>query len=80
MLHGQMLQGQMLHGQMLHGQMLHGQILHGQIGTGPLFDSQGWFYKLEMSSTVLEINANSVQLSCNLPNTLNPRNGYVTDI
>ena len=72
MLHGQMLHGQMLHGQMLHGQMLHGQMLHGQIGTGPLVNSQEWFYKLEMSSTVLslggcvgkvEINANSVQLS-----------------
>ena len=53
MLHGQMLHGQMLHGQMLHGQMLHGQMLHGQIGTGPLVNSQGWFYKLEMSSMVL---------------------------
>ena len=55
MLHGQMLHGQMLHGQMLHGQMLHGQMLHGQIGTGPLVNSQGWFYKLEMSSTVLSL-------------------------
>ena len=41
-------------------------------GTGPLVNSQGWFHKLEMSSTVLslrvgglgkvEIYANSVQL------------------
>ena len=39
-------------------------------GTGPLVNSQGWFHKLEMTSTVLslggwgkvEINANSVQL------------------
>ena len=37
-------------------------------GTGSLVNSQGWFHKLEMSSTVLslggkvEINANSVQL------------------
>ena len=66
-----MLHGQMLHGYMLHGQMLHGQMFHGQIGTGPLVNSQGWFYKLEMSSTFpvgggwrkVEINANSVQLS-----------------
>ena len=55
MLHGQMLYGQMSHGQMLHGQMLHGQILHGQIGPGPLVNSQGWFHKLEMSSTVLSL-------------------------
>ena len=42
-------------------------------GTGPLVNSQGWFHKLEMSTTVLslgvgggwgkvEINANSVRL------------------
>ena len=55
MLHGQMLLGQMFHGQMLHGQMLHGQMLHGQIGPGALVNSQGWFHKLEMSSTVLSL-------------------------
>ena len=42
-------------------------------GTGPLVNSQGWFHKLEMSSTVLslgvggvEINAISAQPSLNL--------------
>ena len=60
MLHGQMLHGQMLHGQMLHGQMLHGQMLHGQIGTGQLVNSQGWFHKLEMSSTVLSLGGRGV--------------------
>ena len=49
-----MLHGQMLHGYMLHGQMLHGQMFHGQIGTGPLVN-RTWFYKLEMSSTVLSL-------------------------
>ena len=52
----------MLHGQMLHGQMLHGQMLHGQIGTGPLVNSQGWFYKLEMSSTVLSLGVGGEKL------------------
>ena len=62
MLQGQMLHGQMLHGQMLHGQMLHGQILHGQIGPGPLVNSQGWFHKLEMSSTVLSLGVGGEKL------------------
>ena len=59
MLHGKMLHRQMLHGQMLHGQILLGQMLQGQIlhchGTGPIVNSQGWFHKLEMSSTVLSL-------------------------
>ena len=65
MLHGQMLYGEMFHGQMFHGQMLHGQMLHGQIGTGPLVNSQGWFYMvLSLGGWgKVEINANSVQLS-----------------
>ena len=60
-----MLYGKMFHGQMLHGQMLHGQMLvrtnvawtnvEWSNDTGPLVNSQGWFHKLEMSSTVLSL-------------------------
>ena len=46
-----MLRGQMLHEQMMNGQTLHGQMLHG---SGSLVNSQGWFHKLEMSSTILD--------------------------
>ena len=57
-----MLLGQMLHGQMLYGEMLHGQMLHGPICTGPLVNGQGWFHKLEMSSTVLSLGVGGEKL------------------